>query len=177
MTEEERGALSSSPRTAGPPTPTAALMEERTKHHSSHSPRRPAEKRAVPAEFDVTSFAQGQGVATAADVDATPESQRSKSFKTIPAAAPISKLAAKRPKRSNINEQQSCHSTFDMKANQPSFPLVLMGVMSAPQNEEFISFLSYKKSLIIIHPGALAKQVLTKSLMMKCRRLTSSCIC
>lgn len=44
--------------------------------------------------------------------------------------------------------------------SQPSFPAVLMGIMSAPQNTKYISFLSDDKSVIIIHPDAVAQKVL-----------------
>jgi len=49
---------------------------------------------------------------------------------------------------------------FEMKASEPSFPVVLMGIMSAPQNEEFITFLSDEQSFVIVRPDALAKHIL-----------------
>lgn len=47
-----------------------------------------------------------------------------------------------------------------MKTGQPAFPVILMAIMSAPQNKDYITFLSDKQSFIIVHPEALAKNVL-----------------
>ena len=60
------------------------------------------------------------------------------------------------------HKTSSSHSknTFKMKANQPSFPVILMAIMSAPQNKDYITFLSDKKRFIIINPNDLANKVL-----------------
>ena len=62
----------------------------------------------------------------------------------------------------NHNTTSSSHSTntFKMKANQPSFPVILMAIMSAPQNKDYITFLSDKKRFIIMNPNDLANKVL-----------------
>lgn len=54
----------------------------------------------------------------------------------------------------------SSATSFRMKANQPSFPVILMAIMSASQNKEYITFLSDKQSFIIMNPTSLAKNVL-----------------
>ena len=61
----------------------------------------------------------------------------------------------KRPKKTN-------NSTFRMKANQPSFPVVLMAMLSATQNSQYITFLSNGDSFIIIDPVGLELNVLPK---------------
>jgi len=43
---------------------------------------------------------------------------------------------------------------FKMKTKQPPFPVILMAIMTAPQNEKFISFLSDNQSFIVINPEA-----------------------
>ena len=47
-----------------------------------------------------------------------------------------------------------------MKANQPSFPTILMGILSAPQNNDCIQFLTDEQSFIIVNPNALERNVL-----------------
>ena len=61
----------------------------------------------------------------------------------------------------NTTKMEVVDTTFEMKANQPSFPVILMGIMSAPQNEDFITFLADGQRFIILHPEALVKHVLT----------------
>eukprot|EP00578_Thalassiosira_sp_NH16_P005673 CAMPEP_0181138560 /NCGR_PEP_ID=MMETSP1071-20121207/34312_1 /TAXON_ID=35127 /ORGANISM="Thalassiosira sp., Strain NH16" /LENGTH=636 /DNA_ID=CAMNT_0023225405 /DNA_START=27 /DNA_END=1934 /DNA_ORIENTATION=+ len=43
---------------------------------------------------------------------------------------------------------------------RPSFPVVLMGIISAPQNSEYITFLSDEQRIIIVQPDAVAQKVL-----------------
>ena len=43
---------------------------------------------------------------------------------------------------------------FKMKTKKPPFPVILMAIMTAPQNEKFISFLSDNQSFIVINPEA-----------------------
>ena len=43
---------------------------------------------------------------------------------------------------------------------QPSFPVVLMGIISAPANAEHIAFLSDGMSFIIIHPDEMAAKII-----------------
>ena len=57
-------------------------------------------------------------------------------------------------------KREEIDTTFKMKANQPSFPVTLMGIMSAPHNEEFITFFADGQRFIILHPEALVKHVL-----------------
>ena len=160
MSEEERGvASSSSLRTCSPPT--ASTEKKAAAHFSSNrtsspAPRRPAKKRAVPAEFDdMTATTQCYGATAAAT--ASPESHNKSSTTTTTPAGTLNK-PTKRLKQTKSKQRGS--TTFKMKANQPSFPVILMAIMSAPQNKEFITFLSDGKSFIIVHPGALAKIVL-----------------
>ena len=93
--------------------------------------RRPAKKRAVPAEF--TNNVDSNTTTTALSSSST--------------STQLSSLN-KRPKKTNNN-------TFRMKANQPSFPVVLMGILSAPQNSDCITFLSDDCNFIIIDPEGL----------------------
>jgi hypothetical protein len=68
----------------------------------------------------------------------------------------------------NVNKQKLCfdYKTFfspsfkPFKMNTPSFPIILMAIMTTPQNEKFISFLSDNQSFIIINPAALSRVVL-----------------
>lgn len=71
-----------------------------------------------------------------------------------------SKSVAKSSSSNNGIRNRGSSTTFKMKANQPSFPVILMAIMIAPQNKEFIAFLSDSQRFLIIHPGALAKNVL-----------------
>ena len=92
--------------------------------------RRPAKKRAVPAEF--TNNVDSNTTTTALSSSST-------STQLLP--------SNKRPKKTNNN-------TFRMKA-KPSFPVVLMGILSAPQNSDCITFLSDDCNFIIIDPEGL----------------------
>ena len=165
MTNEERDVLSptSTPRTSSPHTPTAVAMLEldemspsSSSNRTSYSPPRPAKKRAMPAEFDVTSVIQRYGVSATPNV-ATPESPCSNH--SMPKATAKIKPATKQ-NQIKSNKRRKGANTFKIKDNGPSFPVILMGIMSAPQNEEFITFLSDKKRFIVVHPGVLAKNVL-----------------
>ncbi len=70
----------------------------------------------------------------------------------------------------SIEEQNTCvdykaffspsFKPFKMMTKKPRFPVILMAIMTAPQNEKFISFLSDRQSFIIINPEALSTQVL-----------------
>ena len=160
MSEEERGvASSSSLRTCSPPTAstkkkaTSPSISNRT---SSPAPRRPAKKRAVPAEFDdMTTTTQCYGPTAAAT--ASPESHNKPSLATTTITTPAGTLNKPTKRLKQTKSKQRGSTTFKMKANQPSFPVILMAIMSAPQNKEFITFLSDGKSFIIVHPAALAK--------------------
>ena len=46
------------------------------------------------------------------------------------------------------------------KKNQPSFPVILMAIMSGSQNREYITFLSDEQRFIIIDSVALETKVL-----------------
>eukprot|EP00571_Detonula_confervacea_P003222 CAMPEP_0172322272 /NCGR_PEP_ID=MMETSP1058-20130122/45463_1 /TAXON_ID=83371 /ORGANISM="Detonula confervacea, Strain CCMP 353" /LENGTH=510 /DNA_ID=CAMNT_0013037975 /DNA_START=33 /DNA_END=1565 /DNA_ORIENTATION=- len=61
---------------------------------------------------------------------------------------------------SNKKARNSSKTNNDDSNRQPSFPTVLMGIMSAPQNAEYITYLSDESSIIIINPEAVAKNVL-----------------
>eukprot|EP00579_Thalassiosira_antarctica_P011053 CAMPEP_0201909998 /NCGR_PEP_ID=MMETSP0903-20130614/1536_1 /ASSEMBLY_ACC=CAM_ASM_000552 /TAXON_ID=420261 /ORGANISM="Thalassiosira antarctica, Strain CCMP982" /LENGTH=640 /DNA_ID=CAMNT_0048444581 /DNA_START=36 /DNA_END=1958 /DNA_ORIENTATION=- len=159
MSEEERGVASSSSLRCNPPTASTekkAASPSSSNRTRSPAPRRPAKKRAVPAEFDaMTVTTQCYGAIAAAT--ASPESHNKPST-TTPTPAGSSNKPTKLLKQTKSKQRGS--TTFKMKANQPSFPVILMAIMSAPQNKEFITFLSDGKSFIIVHPGALAKIVL-----------------
>jgi len=61
----------------------------------------------------------------------------------------------------NVEEMKTQRTTACMVSRritlQPSFPVVLMGIISAPANAEHIAFLSDDMSFIIIHPDEMAK--------------------
>ena len=61
----------------------------------------------------------------------------------------------------NVEEMKTQRTTACMVSCritlQPSFPVVLMGIISAPANAEHIAFLSDDMSFIIIHPDEMAK--------------------
>ena len=149
MSDAELDAASS-----GSPPPTAAAdasdaaWRETVAHTSSSSrparppqssvhssSRGPAKKRAVPPEFD----------------DAAASS--------IGDDEPIPTSTANPPKNQR-RRTLSLPSTFRMKSNQPSFPVILMGIMSAPQNKEFISFLPDEQGFVIIDPMVFARNIL-----------------
>ena len=98
--------------------------------------RKPVKKRSVPFDFG-------------ADIVAK------KSTKKASSSSP------NKPK-SKRQYQQSRRATgnFKMKANQPSFPTILMGILSAPQNNDCIQFLTDEQSFIIVNPNALERNVL-----------------
>ena len=117
------------------PTTTAKSAE---KSPPMPMQRRPAKKRAVPAEF------------TNVNSNTTTTAHHSSSS----TSTQLSSLN-KRPKKTNNN-------TFRMKANQPSFPVVLMAILSATQNSQYITFLSNGESFITIDPVGLELNVLPK---------------
>jgi len=96
----------------------------------------------------------------------TPPARKKRSMSV--AAATIDKspfqrhvMGSEYPKSNRMTKTFSMMATrFEMKASELSFPVVLMGIMSAPQNEEFITFLSDEQSFVIVRPDALAKHVL-----------------
>ena len=104
--------------------------------HSYDTSRKPVKKRSVPFDFG-------------ADIVAK------KSTKKASSSSP------NKPK-SKRQYQQSRRATgnFKMKANQPSFPTILMGILSAPQNNDCIQFLTDEQSFIIVNPNALERNVL-----------------
>ncbi len=81
-----------------------------------------------------------------------------------------SSATAKEVESFPIEEQNACvdykglfspsFKPFKMMTKKPRFPVILMAIMTAPQNEKFISFLSDQQSFIIINPEALSTQVL-----------------
>jgi len=104
---------------------------------SVSSSRKPVKKRSVPFDF-------GAGIVA------------KKSTKKASSSSP------NKPK-SKRQYQQSRRATgnFKMKANQPSFPTILMGILSAPQNNnDCIQFLPDEQSFIIVNPNALERNVL-----------------
>lgn len=171
MAEEERGgvARTSPPMSRSPPTTATVATTETTglskKKDASATPssnnmsspqrQRPAKKRAMPADFD-TSVAPCSGSVAATALAAA--------NKTLPKtkAAKTSKPSAKRPRQNKdkSNQQRKGSISFKMKSNQPSFPVILMAIMSAPQNKEFMTFLSDGQKFIIIRPEAVARNVL-----------------
>jgi len=116
------------------PTTTAKSAE---KSPPMPMQRRPAKKRAVPAESNVNS-----NTTTTAHHSSSSTSTQLSSLN-------------KRPKKTNNN-------TFRMKANQPSFPVVLMAILSATENSQYITFLSNGESFITIDPVGLELNVLPK---------------
>mmetsp|Transcript_17419 Transcript_17419/g.37608 ORF Transcript_17419/g.37608 Transcript_17419/m.37608 type:complete len:595 (-) Transcript_17419:108-1892(-) len=151
MAEEERGATRSPPTSSSPSTATVTTDASTPSSNSMSYSRRPAKKRAVPANFDTTiAPCIGGVIATTTSPAAT----------KTPKTATTSKPSAKRPKKSKSNQQRKGSISFKMKANQPSFPVILLAIMSAPQNKEFITFLSDGRKFIIIRPEAVARNVL-----------------
>ena len=67
------------------------------------------------------------------------------------------KLPKKRSKQFSCQQQQS--SDF-IKKNQPTFPVILMAIMSGSHNREYITFLSDEQRFIIIDSVSLETKVL-----------------
>ena len=125
----------------------ATMADEIKPTTSDKSPpmmqRRPAKKRAVPAEFtnvnsNTTTTAHHSSLSTSTQLSWIQLSSSNKC-----------------PKKRNNN-------TFRMKAHQPSFPVVLMAILSGTQNSQYITFLSNGESFIIIDPVGLELNVLPK---------------
>lgn len=150
MSDAELDAASSGspPPTAAADASDATAWRETVAHTSSSSrparppqssvhssSRGPAKKRAVPPDFD-------DAVASSIGDD-----------------EPILTSTANPPKNQR-RRTLSLPSTFRMKSNQPSFPVILMGIMSAPQNKEFISFLPDERGFVIIDPMVFARNIL-----------------
>ena len=70
-----------------------------------------------------------------------------------------SAAAAPRPKKKprRVSKRRSSKST---PRDHASFPAILLGVMSAPHNEDAITFLSDGCSFVVVNPDMLARNVL-----------------
>ena len=146
MAEQERGVAR---RSRSPPRSPLTAATKRSTTPSNENNRRPAKKRTLPADFDTTMSSS----------QPSPPIKSPETDRTASAASKPSKPAAKRYRHTK-KQQRKGSNTFKMKANQPSFPAVLMGILSAPQNKEFITFLSDGTSFIIVQPEALSSHVL-----------------
>ena len=76
-----------------------------------------------------------------------------------------SSLFKKRFKQATSNKLQQSQkhpesSIFNMKKNQPQFPVILMAILSGSQNGEYITFLSDEQKFIIIDSVSLETKVL-----------------
>lgn len=194
MSEEERGIAARSPPTTTATASATSQSKDEQENAATRTPsppnrmagsRRPAKKRAVPADFDAVDMApqEHNGTTGVSIADGAPfESPSNKSPKvsaSAPAVAATSPSTSstkpptttKRPRKiksktmsssakSQQQHQRKGSNTFKMKANQPSFPVILMAILSAPQNREFVTFLGDGKRFIIIQPRALARNVL-----------------
>ena len=116
---------------------------------------------------DGTNIEKVQMMASSIDTSRKPVKKRSVPFDF--GADIVAKKSTKKASSSSPNKpkskrqyQQSRRATgnFKMKANQPSFPTILMGILSAPQNNDCIQFLTDKQSFIIVNPNALERNVL-----------------
>lgn len=159
---------SSSSRAGSPHSATMATSgpDKEDGNAAPSQSRKPAKKRAVDASYwsNITTAdinaPKLPTVAPAALAKPPPRGRR----QTIETSKPSSSSLKKRPKTKNVSSskpnKKRGNSTFKMKANQPSFPVILMAIMSAPQNKEYITFMSNDASFVIIHPMALASNVL-----------------
>ena len=116
---------------------------------------------------DGTNIEKVQMMASSIDTSRKPVKKRSVPFDF--GADIVAKKSTKKASSSSPNKpkskrqyQQSRRATgnFKMKANQPSFPTILMGILSAPQNNEYITFLSHEQNFIIINSDEMERKVL-----------------
>ena len=134
ISEEERGVVVS-------PTPDVTDTKESVQAGPFAAPlpataipnqRRPVKKRAIETDTEARGNSKKIVVPSPSSVDMSSKHQHPR-------------------KGSNAHK---------MKTSQPSFPLVLMAIMSSPQNNGFITFLSDGQSFVIINPDGLQKCVL-----------------
>ena len=116
---------------------------------------------------DGTNIEKVQMMASSIDTSRKPVKKRSVPFDfgaDIVAKKSTKKASSSSPSKPKTKRQyqQSRRATgnFKMKANQPSFPTILMGILSAPQNNDCIQFLTDEQSFIIVNPNALERNVL-----------------
>lgn len=128
------------------------------------SKNKPMKKRSVPTDADGALFvheylADHRRLTTGIPIKFKPKkSKRARTSKTNQNGQP--KLSLHSSSSISNSFRRRAAKMFKMKDNQPSFPVVLMGIMSAPQNKEYISFLSDEQSFIIVHAEALAENIL-----------------
>ncbi|KAL7532050.1 hypothetical protein ACHAXR_004398 [Thalassiosira sp. AJA248-18] len=125
------------------------------------SKNKPMKKRSVPTDADGAyaheDLADHHRLTTGMPIKFKPKkSKRARTSKTNQDGQPKLSLHSS----STSSNHRRAAKMFKMKDNQPSFPVVLMGIMSAPQNKEYISFLSDQQSFIIVHAEALAENIL-----------------
>ena len=160
--------------------PTATSSSDDDSHASDSSSRstsskKPMKKRAVPADH-VYNYSQQsyhhQDYESSSSVDEKDSQERIvregqpplKRHRGVP--GPNNKKRTKQTKKSNSNNNnparrpRSNSGGTSKTNNQPSFPALLMGIMSASQNKEYISFLSDDRSFIIVNPEMLVSHVL-----------------
>ena len=116
---------------------------------------------------DGTNIEKVQMMASSIDTSRKPVKKRSVPFDfgaDIVVKKSTKKASSSSPSKPKTKRQyqQSRRATrnFKMKANQPSFPTILMGILSAPQNNDCIQFLTDEQSFIIVNPNALERNVL-----------------
>jgi hypothetical protein len=116
--------------------------------------QRPAKKRIMTDISDVAHLVTESKVPKKISV-----AYRSKKSST-PSSSYFSESHPNYKVQSTHQHQRKGSNTFKIKADQPSFPLQLMAIMSSSQNKEYIGFLSDEQSFIIINPDGLQKCVL-----------------
>ena len=146
----------------------------------STSSKKPMKKRAVPADHVYNNSQQSyyhnqdyhHHYESSSSVDEKDSQERIvregqpplKRHRGVP--GPNNKKRTKQTKKSNSNNNnparrpRSNSGGTSKTNNQPSFPALLMGIMSASQNKEYISFLSDDRSFIIVNPEMLVSHVL-----------------
>jgi hypothetical protein len=169
MSEEERGVFVARVSPTIPDVNALTGTEETSKVRpfeevgdappaaASPNQRRTAKKRPVTAIFDVM-HVDNEAKVTPKKIDVA---SRSKKLST-PTSSSFTESHPKYKVQSKHQHQCKGSRTFKVKANQPSFPLLLMAIMSSSQNKEYINFLSDGQSFIIINPDGLQKCVLNR---------------
>jgi hypothetical protein len=169
MSEEERGVFVARVSLTIPDVSTLTSTNETSKvgpfeeagdappAAASPNQRRPSKKRSVTAIFDVTHVDTDAKVAPKKIAVAS----RSKKSST-PSLSSFTESHPKYKVKSKHQHQRKGSRIVKKKADQPSFPLLLMAIMSSSQNKEYISFLSDGQSFIIINPDGLLKCVLNR---------------
>ena len=169
MSEEERGVLGARVSAINPDVNTLT----RTKETSNVEPfeevgdtppaaaipnlRRPAKKRTVTATFEVT-HADTEAKVTPKKIAVASLGKKS----STPSSSSFTEIHPSYKVQSKHQHQRKGSRPSKMKADQPSFPLLLMAIMSSSQNKEYITFLSDGQSFIIINPDGLQKCVLNR---------------